>query len=168
MNKWNFIDWEETQQRFNYTSQKLKAADRVLVRCCQCDTFIEVRYDSVRGRRGKPYEPACRSCNSKKQWENQDQEHKQSIAAKTSLSMQKVWNDEEYVRNQKEKHIISGKLKWQDDEYRAKVKSGVKRAHANNPEYAKSAIDTLRKAVAAQKKTPRKKTRMSRLSAQII
>jgi len=157
MNKWDFIDWEETQRRFNYASQKLKAADRVLVRCYQCNIFVEVRYDSVRGRGGKLYKPVCKSCSVKKQWENQ--EYKQNIAAKASLSMQKVWNNEEYVRNQQEKHKIAGKLKWQDDEYRAKVKSGVRRAHANNPEYTKSAVAALRteKAMAAQKKASQQK-----------
>ena len=141
MNKYDFIDWNLTQQKFDYKSQKLQKTDPVIVLCSACSSPIEVRYDSVRNRRGKPYNPICRSCKQKKTWRETDLKDK--ISTKISIKMQEVWNNDGYLENQRKKHSEISKEKWKDPTYAKQVSFSVKKAHRDSPGYTESATSAM-------------------------
>ena len=171
MNKLDFINLELTQQKFSYKSQKFKKTDPVIVLCSVCSTAIEVRYDSIRNRRGKAYNPICRSCKQKKTWRETDLKDK--ISTKISAKMQEIWNNDKYLENQRKKHSIIGKEKWKNPEYAAKVSRGVKKAHRNIKDYTEIATAAMhteqankhRKAtLVAKRKCPEYRAKLSEAS----
>lgn len=120
MNKFDFINWEITVKSFGYTDKKLKPTDKVIVNCKHCLVEMIIRFSSIRHNHGKDFSPQCHSCGQKK-----------------------VWDDEEYRKNQITTHVESSKTLWENDDYRRKVQDGVKTAHQTIIGYTEKATEHL-------------------------
>ena len=149
MNKFVFIDWTATVARFGYSEKKLKPQDKVITPCQTCKVEIIRTFFSIRKRKTGPFESICKSCQQKRTWRNKGFRENQSI--KQSIAMQKVWRNEDYRANLSAKVCENTKKHWQNQEFRNKVVAGVKKAHADNPDYTRKTVAVMHTPIARAK-----------------
>ncbi len=149
--KQKLIDWVETAAKFGYQNiDEVSNKSPVAVICSMCGLpKLLTTLVSMRARGGRPFTPICKSCQTKRVWQETDgfREHQAAIQ---SERMKEVWIDDDYRDNLSTKIGVATKARWQDNEFRAKVVDGLKRKHAEDSEFHNKSVAALLEANAAR------------------